>query len=111
MDILKWVETILGERGLKKYGISADIVKVPPSSTVEFSQQNNYYFLANAFNSGSTAIDGEIIGSDEALPLKPYIVQTTCYKHQHFTGRVYVSNFDAVQTLYVEFLIVSPQKA
>ena len=110
MDLLAWIQLILLQHGIKNYSMSSDLITVPASKTVDFQQQNNYYFFANAFNSGSTPIDGEIIGSDEALPLKPHIVQTSVYKHQYFTGRVNVTNFDPAQTLYVEFLIVTPQK-
>jgi hypothetical protein len=111
MDLLKWVETILRERGILRYGISTDLLVIAPGTTVEFDQQNNYYFLANVFGSLSKAVDGEIIGADEALPIKPHVMQTMCYKHQHFTGRVSVTNNDATQTLYVEFLIASPKNA
>jgi hypothetical protein len=110
VDLLKWVQTILHERNINHYGISADLVIVPAGKTVEFQQQNNLYFLANAFSSSSGPINGEIIGADEALPLKPHILQTVCYKHQYFTGRVNVTNNDDTQTLYVEFLIATPKK-
>jgi len=111
MDILKWVEGVLRERGIKNYGLTSDLVSIAPAATVEFDQQNNYYFLINAFGSLSLPVDGEIIGADEALPIKPHIMQTHCYKHQHFTGEVNIRNYNTTQTLYVEFLIASPTKA
>ncbi len=109
MDLLQWVNKILTDRGCTSYGLYPHLVIVAPSSTVQFTQVNDTYFIANAFTSGSLPIDGEIIGFDDALALTPALMQTKVYKHQHFTGKISISNHDTAQTMYVELLIASPR--
>ena len=110
MELLKWIEKQLSDQGIKKYNLYPLLVTVNSSSSVSFEQKNDIYFLANAYTSGSKPLIGEIIGSDDALQLTPAIMKTKCYKHQHFTGRIDLSNMDATDKLYVEFLMVTPIK-
>jgi len=109
MDLLQWVQKILQDRGHKKYGLYPHLVTILPSTSAEFIQQNDYYFVANAFTNDSRPITGEIIAADDALSITPAIMQTKVYKHQHFQGKIRITNLDAVSTMYVELLIASPK--
>lgn len=109
MDLLAWVNKKLTDRGIKNYTIDARLVEIDPNSRVQFHQQNDIYFLANAFSGALVPINGEIIGFNEALPLTPAIMHTRCYKHQSFDGTIDIANYDTVNKMYVELLIATPR--
>ncbi len=108
MELLKWVDQSLKDIGVFQYKLYPSLIAIPASSTVEIAQKNDVYFLVDAFTSNGGPINGEIISSQNALALKPHIIQTKCYKHQPFRGGINIVNADATQVMYVEMMIASP---
>lgn len=109
MDLLAWVDKKMKERGVMDYTVRPELISVPVSSTNDYFQKNDFYFLVGAFSSTSSPITGEIVSQDDAIALKPYLMNTICYKHQVFSGMVKIKNLHATSVLYVEFLIASPK--
>lgn len=108
IDLLQYIDKLMKDKGLQKYDLYPDLVVTGPSATTEFEGKNDLYFLISAFGSASTPINGELFGDNNAIALKPHVFQTALYKHQSFARNVKIVNKNTTDSLYVEFLIVSP---
>lgn len=109
MNILDWVEQKMKELGIEKYTVRPELISIDTSSSVEFIQKNDFYFLINAFSSNTLPIEGYILGFDNAISLIPSVLNTNTYKYQIFSGMIKIYNQNDLQKLYVELLIVSPK--
>lgn len=107
--LLNYIKQKMDEKGVKNYDVIAELVTVAAASTETIYNDNNYRFLANAFMSASDPMSGSIISANAALNLTPLILNTGFYKHTNlYHGRVDVKNNSTTDTLYVEFLVVTP---
>lgn len=108
IDLLQYIDKLMRDKGQPKYDLYPDLVITPPSGTTEFEGKNDLYFLVSAFSSASNPISGELYGNNNAIALRPHVFQTMLFKHQSFAGNVKIINNAISDSLYVEFLIVSP---
>ncbi len=91
------------------YETSVRLVEVSPGAKVELNSNNDIFFFANAYTTGSTPIDAKIIGENMAMQITPAVNQTLYYKHQfYFTGEIKITNVDSVNTLFIELLVITP---
>lgn len=108
---LEYIRKKMAENGFDDYEVSQKLIEIAASSTETISARNDYYFFANAFTSGSNPIDATIVGLNDAMKLKPHILQTLYYKFKFFfQGQIKIVNKDISDTLYVEFLLATPRK-
>jgi len=107
--LLAYINQKMAEKGVKDYDVTVELITIAASSTETIPNDNDYRFLANAFMSGSDPMSGSIISDNAALNLTPLVLNTGYYKHINlYHGRVDVTNNSTTDTLYVEFLIVTP---
>ena len=108
-EILSYIDKLMRDQGQPKYTLRPHLVEVSNLSTENLNGGDDLYVMVSAFMKTSTALDGEIFGANNALSLKPVTIATVFYAHQVFTGHIEVRNL-VDDVLYVEFIIISPEK-
>lgn len=91
------------------YHMHPILLTVDPLKDITIDINNDFYFFVNAF-SGAGTINGRIsgIGGGNGLDLNPLTSNMAIVKYQMFKGRLYLQNFDSINTLYVEVLRITP---
>jgi len=91
------------------YHLQQILMEAGPLEKVSIEVNNDFYFFVNAFTDEGT-LNGRIsgIGGGNALNIDPLMANMKIYKYQIFKGKMLLQNNDALNTLYVELMRVTP---
>jgi hypothetical protein len=107
MDILAYAAQKMKEAGINNYQAEPVLIDIKPNGTENVGDSADYYFSANMFS--QAAVFGTITASNTVLNLSAEIINSEIAKVKGFRGPLRVIN-RGTQTLYIEFLKVSPIK-
>jgi len=109
--LLDFAHRKMMELRIKKYDTSTRLVEISALSSEHVSAHNDFMFFANVYSGGSNPINGSVIGENMGMDLNPSVAQTYFHKHSfYFTGDIKITNKDASDKLYLEFLVITPLK-
>lgn len=85
------------------------MLEVSAGQRVVIPANNDFHFFANAFTSGTIA-NGSIKGTagGNALSINAQTMSMKLHKFQMFKGEVRIVNYSDTNTLYVEFMRITP---
>jgi hypothetical protein len=107
MDILVYASQKMKEAGIRYYQAEPVLIAIQASSSENVGDSADFYFSANMFS--QSAVFGTISASNAVLNLSAEIINSEIAKVKGFRGPVRITN-RGTQTLYIEFLKVSPIK-
>ncbi len=105
--IVEYIKQKMAELDIINYDIEPHLVSVVKSTSeiVKYSD-NKYFLLVNAFSEG--ALTGKVTSDIEALEINSITMNTEYYKNRLFKNNLRITNDSTSETMYVEFLIITP---